>query len=157
MKLVVKVCVLILLITIPARTLAQNDSLKLLCPLNEATIVPPPQNQMKWDQEDLCIVLVSSPDTVVKAVGAGRITNIEYTEESGNGIVLYCRVKNKEYYIWYTGMTKVLVKRNDVIKPGQAIGYLPAGERLEVTMYEFETPVDPLRHLNCRHRVLRGF
>ena len=156
MKIVVKLCWLLMICNISAPALAQKDPLKLICPLNEATIVPPPQNQMKWDVEDLCIVLVSSPDTVVKAVGAGRITNIEYTEEGGHGIVLFSRINNKEYYFWYTGMNKLLVKRNDVIKVGQALGYVTAGERIELTMYEFETPVDPVKFLSC-NKVLRGF
>src|SRR5689334_18728719 len=102
MKNVIKSCLLIMAFS-PFHLFAQNDSLRLICPLNDATVVPPPKNQIHYDEQDLCIVLVSFPDSVVKAIGAGRITNVEYTEESGNGVVLFSRIKGKDYYFWYTG------------------------------------------------------
>jgi len=157
MKKLVKACVFTIVLFMPVCLLAQSDSLKLICPLNDATVVPPPKNQIKLDQEDLCIVLISTPDSVVKAIGAGRITNIEYTEESGNGVVLFSRINGKEYYFWYTGMNKLLVRRNDAVKVGQPIGYVTPGERIELTMYEFETPIDPLKHLSCKQVIKRGF
>lgn len=129
---------------------AQTDSLRLLCPLNDATVVPPPKNALKMDETDLCIVLISVPDTVVKAVGGGRITNVEFTEENGSGVVLFSRINGKEYYFWYTGMNQLLVKRNSVVKAGQPLGYISPGSKIELTMYEFETPVDPLKHLDCK-------
>lgn len=129
---------------------AQNDSLRLICPLNDATVVPPPKNAMKLDEPDLCIVLTSVPDTVVKAIGSGRVTNIENTEESGYGVVFFSKINGKEYYFWYTGMNKLLVRRNDVIKAGQPLGYISPGGKIELTMYEFETPVDPVKHLDCK-------
>ncbi|MBM3414924.1 MAG: M23 family metallopeptidase [Bacteroidetes bacterium] len=98
--------------------MAQNNSFPMPCPLNEATVVPPPKNAVKFDEPDLCIVLMSMPDSVVKSVGTGRITNTENTEESGYGVVLFAKVNGKEYYFWYTGMNKLLVKRNDVVQPG---------------------------------------
>jgi hypothetical protein len=157
MKSLFKTGLFILSICLPASLLAQSDSLRLICPLNDATVVPPPANQVKFDQQDLCIVLVSIPDSVVKAIGTGRITNVEYTEESGNGVVLFSRINGKEYYFWYTGMNKVIVRRNDAVKVGQPIGYVTPGERIELTMYEFETPIDPLKHLSCKEVLKRGF
>jgi hypothetical protein len=140
---------------IPIQLIAQ-DSLRLICPLNDAIVVPPAKNTIHYDEPDLCIVLTSIPDTIVKAIGNGRITNTEFTEESGNGVVLFSRINGKDYYFWYTGMNKLLVKRNDVIKVGQALGYISPGSRIELIMYEFETQIDPLKHLACK-RVLRGF
>jgi hypothetical protein len=128
----------------------------LICPLNDATVVPPPKNQIHYDETDLCIVLVSTPDTVVKAIGVGRITNTEYTDDGQYGLVLFTRVNGKEYYCWFTGMNKLLVKRNDAVRAGQPIGYVSSGQKIELTMYEFETPVDPLKFLPCKG-VLRGF
>jgi hypothetical protein len=156
MKTLVKLSIFIAIAMNPIFLHAQKDSLKLICPLNDATVVPPPHNQMHWDETDLCVVLVSIPDSVVKAVGAGRITNTEFTDEGANGVVLFTRQNGKDYYFWYTGMNKLLVKRNDVVKAGQPLGYVTPGDRIELTMYEFETPVDPLQHLSCP-RVLRGF
>lgn len=135
---------------------AQNNSFPLPCPLNEATVVPPPKNAVKLDEPDLCVVLMSIPDSVVKSVGTGRITNTENTEESGYGVVLFAKVNGKDFYFWYTGMSRLLVKRNDVVKPGQPLGYISPGSKIELTMYEFETPVDPIKYLDCKS-VLKGF
>src|SRR5690349_1632454 len=136
MKQLVKACLITFGLMMPVTPLAQHDRLRLICRLKDATLVPPPKNQIHFVVQALCIVLVSLPDTVVKAIGAGRITNVEYTEESGNGVVLFSRINGKEYYFWYTGMNKVLVRRNDAVKVGQPIGYVSPGERIELTMYE---------------------
>jgi hypothetical protein len=132
--------------------IAQNDNIHLICPLNEAIVVLPPKNQIHYDEPDLCIVLVSIPDTAVKAVTSGRVTNVVQNEEE-NGkweVVFFCKFKNKEYYFWYSGMTRVIVKRNDVLTEGQPIGYIKPGEKIELLMYDFETPIDPIKYLNCK-------
>lgn len=140
--------VIFLLHTVPVS--AQQDSIRLICPLNDAIVVPPPKNVIHYDQEDLCVVLKSIPDSVVKSAGTGRVTNTEYTEESKNGVVLYLKLKGKDYYIWYTGLDKLLVKRNDVVKIGQPLGYINSGGKLELVMYQFETPVDPIKFFDCK-------
>ena len=133
----------------PVNLMAQN--IKLICPLNDATIVPPPQHVIHYDQPDLCVVLQSVPDSIVKSVGLGRVTNTEFTEDSKGGVVLFVKINGKDYYFWYTGMSKVLVKRNEVVKLGQPLGYVSPGERIELLMYEFETPVDPVLYLDCKN------
>ncbi|MCX6316760.1 MAG: M23 family metallopeptidase [Bacteroidetes bacterium] len=141
----------ILVFLLPALPVsAQQDSIRLICPLNDAIVVPPPKNVIHYDQEDLCVVLKSIPDSVVKSAGTGRVTNTEYTEESKNGVVLYLKLKGKDYYIWYTGLDKLLVKRNDVVKIGQPLGYINSGGKLELVMYQFETPVDPIKFFDCK-------
>lgn len=129
---------------------AQKDIIRLFCPLNEATVVPPPKNVIRYDQADLCVVLQSIPDTVVKSVGTGRITNTEFTDESKFGVVLFVKLNGKDYYFWYTGLDRLLVRRNDVVKIGQPLGYTGSGGRIELIMYEFETPVDPIKYLDCK-------
>lgn len=156
MKLLVKAWLPASLLLAVFNSHAQNNSFPLPCPLNEATVVPPPKNAVKLDEPDYCVVLMSIPDSVVKSVGTGRITNTENTEESGMGVVLFAKVNGKDFYFWYTGMTRLLVRRNDVVKPGQPIGYIAPGSKIELTMYEFETPVDPIKYLDCKS-VLRGF
>jgi Peptidase family M23 len=135
---------------LPALVFSQKDSMRLMCPLKEATVVPPPKNVIHYDQPDLCVVLQSIPDTVVKSVGTGRVTNTEYTEESKNGVVLFVKMNGKDYYFWYTGLDKLLVHRNEVVKIGQPLGYLKNGGRIELLMFEFETPVDPVKYLDCK-------
>ena len=150
MKQLVKLCLLMIFFQ-SGDLMAQKDSFRLICPLNDAIIVPPPKNVIHYDNPDLCIVLQSVPDSIVKSVGTGRVTNTEFTDESKNGVVLFVKIKGKDYYFWYTGMNKLLVKRNDVVKLGQPLGYVSAGERVELMMYEFETPVDPINYLDCKN------
>ncbi len=147
-RLVKLICIVALLL--PVNLAAQKDSIRLVCPLNEATVVPPPKNAIKYNEPDLCVVLVSIQDTVVKAVYNGKITNVEFDEETLNGVVMFAKINNKDYYFWYTGMSKLLVHRNDVVKAGQALGYISQGHKIELLMYQFETPVDPTKYLDCK-------
>ncbi|HUR66472.1 MAG TPA: M23 family metallopeptidase [Chitinophagaceae bacterium] len=156
MKSLVRICLVGLLLYLPDTVHSQNDNFRLICPLNDAIVVPPPKNALQLDEPDLCIVLTSIPDTTVKSVGTGRVTNTELTEENGYGVVLFSKINGKDYYFWYTGLNKLLVRRNDVIKVGQPLGYISPGSKIELTMYQFETPVDPLKHLDCKG-ILRGF
>lgn len=149
MKRLLKACLLVAFLQ-PFNLMAQKDSIRLLCPLNEAVVVPPPKNIIHYDEPDFCVVLQSIPDTVVKSVGTGRVTNTEVTDESKGGVVLFVKINGKDYYFWYTGMNKVLVRRNEVVKIGQPLGYVSPGERIELLMYEFETPVDPTKYLDCK-------
>lgn len=149
MKGLVKLCLLVILFQ-PIHLMAQKETIKLICPLNDAVVVPPPKNVIHYDQPDLCVVLQSIPDTVVKSVGTGRVTNTEFTEESKGGVVLFVKINGKDYYFWYTGMSKVLVRRNEVVKLGQPLGFISPGDRIELLMYEFETPVDPTNYLDCK-------
>jgi hypothetical protein len=75
MKALVKYSLVVLLL--PLNLAAQKDSIWLLCPLNGATVVPPPKNAIHFDPPDLCVALTSIPDTVVKACYTGRVTNVE--------------------------------------------------------------------------------
>jgi hypothetical protein len=144
---------LLVLMILPFYALAQNDSIKLVCPLNDATLVPPPKNAIKFDPPDLCISLTSRPDTMVKACIDGRVTNVEQNEEGGWDVVFFYidRRTKKEYYFWYAGMKRVIVKRNDFLKAGQPIGVIEPGNKVELLMYQFETQLDPTKYLDCKN------
>lgn len=128
-----------------------QDPIKLRCPLDHATVVPPPKNQMQLDQVDLCIVLVSIPDTIVKACTAARITNVSPSPDDDGkwDVVMFRKYNNKEYYFWYVGIDRSLVKRLENVKEGQPLGYVKSGNKIEMLMFDFETPVDPLKHMVC--------
>jgi len=146
MKLLVKSCLLAALIYIPVGLYAQNDSIWLSCPLEEAMIIPPPKNMIHYEEPDMCIVLVSIPDTVVKACYDGKVTNVQQTEDGKWDVVFYY----KDYYFWYSGLQKVTVRRNDNLKAGQPVGFLTPGTNMEMLMFNFETPIDPTRYLGCK-------
>lgn len=136
---------LIVFLVLPFSLFAQQDSVWLKCPLDDAIVVPPPKNIMKFDEPDLCIVLVSIPDTTVKACITGRVSNVVQNEDGKWDVVFYYR----DYYFWYSGISKPIVRRGDNLKAGQPIGYIAQGGKLEFLMFNFETPIDPIRYLDC--------
>lgn len=144
-----RLLIAVVLFSLPLLTVAQSDSIRLACPLKDAIVVPPPKNAIRYDPPDLCVVLMSKPDSVVKAVAAGRITNTEVDEEGKHGVVLFARLKGKDYYFWYTGMTKATVTRNTIVKAGDPVGFVTPGEKIEMLMFQFETPLDPSKYLDC--------
>ena len=91
-------------------------------------------------------------DTAVKAVVNGKITSVEQNPDNPGkwDIVFFTRFKNKDYYFWYTGVGTVIVRRNQVVKEGQPLGFIKPGDKIEMLMYDFETPVDPMNYINCK-------
>lgn len=140
-------------VMLPSALMAQTDSIRIICPLNEAVVVPPPKNVIRYDIEDLCIVLTSIPDSVVKACTNARVTNVVQNPDDNNKweVVIFCKYRSKEYYFWYSGLEKAVVRRNDVLKQGQPIGYMKPGGKIEFLMYDFETQVDPTKYLDCQN------
>lgn len=136
---------------LPQQLLAQKDSIRLFCPLEEAVLVPPPKNAIKFDPPDLCIVLTSLPDSIVKSVANARVTNVEIDEEGKYGIVIFSKINNKDYYFWYTGLNRTVVSKNNLIKAGQPIGIIDPGGKVEMLMYQFETQLDPSKYLDCKN------
>lgn len=140
-------CLVLVALLTASLVSAQADSVWLRCPLDEAVIVPPPKNIMQFDQADYCVVLQSVPDTLVKACTLGRVSNVAQTEEGTWDVVFFYR----DYYFWYSGLDQVFVRKNDNLKSGQPLGSIRQGTHLEMTMYKFETPLDPVRFMNCRN------
>lgn len=143
--------VIVIYLLLPHQLLAQKDSIRLFCPLEEAVVVPPPKNTIQYDPPDLCIVLTSLPDSIVKSVANARVTNVEIDEEGKYGVVIFSKINNKDYYFWYTGLNKTVVSKNTLIKAGQPIGIIDPGGRVEMLMYQFETQLDPSKYLDCKN------
>ena len=146
---------LLLAFLIPLQLFAQSDSIRLFCPLTDATVTPPPLNKIHYDPPDLCVVLTSIPDTVVKACVAAKVTNVEQGEEGEWEVVLFYKFNKKDYYFWYSGLSNVSVRKNDMVKIGQRIGSVATGGSIELLMYDFETQVDPTPYLDC-NRLLKN-
>lgn len=150
MKTIQRLCQLAVIVVLPSVLFAQKDSLWLVCPLNNAQIVPQAKNAIQLDPPDYCIVLTSIPDTIVKSCVTGRVTNVETDDEGKFGVVIFSRHNNKDYYLWYTGLSKLSVRRLDNLVAGQPIGTIERGGKMELLMYDFETPVDPMKYLDCK-------
>src|SRR5688572_10706366 len=150
MKQVLRILGILVIFIYPATLLSQSDSIRLACPLDEAVVVPPPKNAIHYDPPDLCVVLMSKPDTIVKAVVNARVTNVEIDEEGKYGVVLFAKLRGKDYYFWYTGLQRAVVSRNSIVKVGQALGHVPSGNKIEMLMFQFETPLDPSKYRDCK-------
>jgi uncharacterized protein YfaP (DUF2135 family) len=140
------ICLLTLLFCLPITLLAQKkDSLKLSCPLNEAVEPPAEKQAYSLGVEQPKIILTSASDTTVKACINGTVTNIMRDEE-GKWEVMF---NNKDYYFYYSGIAKVKVVKGQKLQGGDAIGIIKPGDKIELMVYDFETPLDPKKYLNC--------
>jgi hypothetical protein len=136
---------LIAFFCLPFSIAAQKDSLKLSCPLNQAVEPPAEKQPYSLGIPDLKVVMKSASDTTVKACINGTITNV-MRAEGGGWIVIF---NHDDYYFLYSGITKVTVREGQKMQNGAAMGTLKTGEKLEFQMYDFETPLDPKKYLEC--------
>lgn len=155
MKTIINTLLTGFLLFAPVSLLAQQDSIRLLCPMNNAVLVKSPKQPMFFDTPEMSVVLSSPTDSLVLSCYNAQVTNIETDEDGKFGVVLFCKYKNKDYYFWYTGLSKLNVRRLDKIKAGQTIGYIQPGDKLELLMYDFETPVDVLLYLECKNELMK--
>lgn len=140
---------ILLLAVLPVASIAQKKTtavapLRLLCPLNEASEVF--EKQPYSLGKELKIILSSLSDTTVKAGVNGTVTNLQQDEDR-KWIVVF---NFKNYYFWYGGITKPLVREDQKIKAGDPLGIIALGGKLELHIFDFETPLDPKKVLDCK-------
>src|SRR5687767_13896110 len=91
---------------------------RMSCPLNGATEVFDKQSYSLG--KELKIILSSSTDTTVKAGINGTVTNLQQDEDR-KWIIVF---NFKNYYFWYGGISKPLVREDQKIKAGGPLGIL---------------------------------
>jgi hypothetical protein len=127
----------------------KKDTLTVLaCPLNDATEPPPQKNAMSYGKDE-SITLLSTTDTLIKAGIGATVSQIQRNQEGKWDVVLY----HDDYWIWYSGVSKVYVKEKQVLKTGDTIGFLPTGQEIRLLLFDFETPMDVKRLLDCKKVV----
>jgi len=42
-----------------------------------------------------------------------------------------------------------MVRKDQKVKAGDPIGHLLPGQKIELLLYDFETPVDPKKYMTC--------
>ena len=122
-----------------------KESLIISCILNDAKEPAPEKEAFDMGTEELKLVLQSATDTVVKASMDGVVSTIQREPEGTYELVYY----HNDYWFWLSGLTKVTVSKNAKIKNGQPIGIIEAGKKIELLLFDFETPADPKKYLNC--------
>ena len=134
------------LLFLPLGLLAQKkDTLRLACLLDHAVEAPQEKPTVNSGPIELKIVLSSPTDTVVKACTDARVSSVQKDDDGKWEVVFF----QKDYWFWLSGLTKAYVTKNQKVKTGQALGYLEPGEKIELLLYDFETPMDPRKYMNC--------
>jgi len=137
---------LLAFLCLPFTVLAQKkDTLRLACPLNNATELPPEKQGINLGATELKIVLSSSTDTLVKACTDAVIGAIQRDDEGKWDVVF----NHKNYWFWVSGLSKVVVRKDQKVKTGDILGHLMPGQKIELLLYDFETPIDPKKYMNC--------
>ena len=138
---------LTVLLFLPVCLFAQKkDTLRLACLLDHAIETPQEKPAINTGPVELKIILSSATDTLVKACTDARISSVQKDDSGKWEVVFY----QKDYWFWLSGLTKAYVTKNQKVKTGDAIGYLEPGEKIELLLYDFETPLDPKKYMNCQ-------
>lgn len=138
-------CLLAMFLYTPVSLFAQNDIGTLKCPFEHGS-GREPKEAFTWDPQDVKVIMISKVDTIVRSVITGAISNVNETEDKKYEIVVYY----KNYYFWYDGLAKSLVKKGQNVVAGQSIGTYTLGNELELRMFKHETQVDPRNFLECK-------
>jgi len=136
-----------ILLFLPLGLLAQKkDTLRLACLLDHAIEDPQEKPSVNGAPVELKIVLSSPTDTLVKACTDARVSSVQKDDDGKWEVVFF----QKDYWFWLSGLTKAYVTKNQKVKTGQPLGYLEPGDKIELLLYDFETPMDPRKYMNCK-------
>jgi hypothetical protein len=129
----------------PAPPQKKLDSLRLSCPVPGGTLKAPAKEGYQF-KDDLKAILKSGNDTLFLAPVDGKIDLITMGDNGKYEIVMHYF----NYNIWLTGISQVLVKKNDKMKTGQPVGKINPGDEVEILLFDDEEPVDPVKYLDCK-------
>ena len=138
-----KIFLLALLMYVPFTLFAQPA--KLACPFERGS-GREPKEAYSWEPRDEKVIMVSRMDSLVRSAVTGTVSNVSMTEDNRYEIVIY----QKNYYFWYYGVAKPMVKKNQNVVAGQNIGTYTMGSELEFRMYKDEQQLDPRNLLECK-------
>ncbi len=137
---------ILLFFTSPHFLSAQKSAaLRLTCPLKNAMEHVPEKPAINLGQTELKIILSSPTDSLVKACADVVISTVQ-RDEDGNWEIVF---NHKNYWFWMSGLSGIIVKKDQRLKTGETLGYLNFGKKIELLLYDFETPVDPKKFMNC--------
>ncbi|MEJ0106399.1 MAG: M23 family metallopeptidase [Bacteroidota bacterium] len=117
----------------------------LACPLQNGIMKSPSQEGYGY-KGDVKMVVTSVTDTLLLSPVDGKIDLISPGEGGKYEVVMH----HNDYNIWLTGVSKVLVKKNDELKKGQPLGKVKPGDEIELLLFNDEEPVDPKKYLDCK-------
>ncbi len=122
-----------------------QDTLRLSCFLTNAVLHTTESRNQLFNTDELKLVLSSTSDTVVKACIDAEVTTVQREADGTYEIVFVY----KDYWFWLSGLQKATVRAKQRFRRGDAIGILNPGSKLELLLFDFETPVDPRPLMDC--------
>jgi hypothetical protein len=147
MRLFYRKYLLLTFLFLPLSLFAQKkDSLRLTCLLNDASEPAPEKQGVDFGSKELKLVLTSSTDTLVKACADVVISTIQKDGDDDTWEMVF---NHKDYWFWLSGLTKVVVRKGQKVKSGEILGHLETGKKVELLLYDFETPIDPKKYMKC--------
>ena len=129
----------------PPQKKLNPDSLHLKCPVPGAKLKTASKEEYRF-KDDLKAVLKNESDSLFLAPVDGKVDLITMGDGGKYEIV----IGYHNYNIWLTGISQVLVKKNDKIKTGQPVGKINPGDEVEILLFDDEEPVDPAKYLDCK-------
>ena len=128
------------------RVPVKKDSLLLGCILQQAVYQAEDKEPNVMGEKELKLVMSSLTDTTVRAPIDLTVTTVRHTEDGRYEVVAF----HQDYWLWFTGIEKVKAYKNQKFKKGDSLGFLENGKLLELLVYDFETPLDPKKYLQCK-------
>ncbi|MFN4314901.1 MAG: hypothetical protein ACK4E0_11440 [Chitinophagaceae bacterium] len=145
MKIILLLCFASILL--PATGLAQDDTetSAFLCPLQNASIHIDSASIKMYGTAEKKLIINSKTDTLIKAPADIQIFTVQRDTDGTYEIVF----SHSDYYFWLSGVHKTLVRAGQRLPKGEAVGILATGTKLEILLFEDETPVEPTDYLPC--------
>ncbi|MCR6719884.1 MAG: M23 family metallopeptidase [Chitinophagaceae bacterium] len=81
----------------------------------------------------------------MKSCADGIVATVQRDPDGTYGIVY----SYEDFWFWISGVQQPLVRAQQRIKKGEVIGKLTPGVKLEILLFDFETPADPAAYLPC--------
>ena len=124
----------------------KKDTINLACPLQRG-IMKPPSREGYGYKGDMKMIITSVADTLVLSPVDGKVDLVTAGADGKYEIVMH----HKDYNIWLIGVSKLVVKKNDLIQKEQPVGKVKPGDEIEFLLFNDEEPVNPEKYLNCQH------
>lgn len=115
------------------------------CPLLQATRHADSASMRYAGSEERKLIISSATDSLVKSCADGVISAVQ-REPDGTYEIVY---NYEDFWFWISGIQQPMVRAQQRIKKGQSIGKLTPGAKLEILLFDFETPADPAEYMEC--------
>ena len=134
-------------ILFPATGVAQDETEmpSFLCPLQNARPHVDSASIKMYGTAEKKLIISSDTDTLIKAPANVQVFTVQRDTDGTYEIVF----SHNDYYFWLSGVNKSLVRAGQRLAKGEAVGILATGTKLEILLFEDETPVEPTDYLPC--------